>query len=126
MVCVIVAHNAGFDVPFLVSEIEKYESKAPKGVVLDTLSLARKVYPGLPNYKLGTLVQHLGIPATNFHRAEEDASYCGKLFYKMMTKMSGTNVMPPLDNLIQLTGKPEMRFPQIVKQPKQLDMFDLI
>ncbi|MEZ4873842.1 MAG: 3'-5' exonuclease [Bdellovibrionales bacterium] len=123
---VIVAHNAGFDVPFLTSEIEKFETSAPKGLVLDTLSLARKVYPGLPNYKLGTLVHHLGIPTTNFHRAEEDASYCGKLFFQMMTKMTGTNQMPPLDNLIQLTGKPEMRFPQISKQPKQLDMFDLI
>ena len=124
--CVVVAHNAGFDVPFLVSEIEKHEAKAPRGVVLDTLALARKVYPGLPNYKLGTLVQHLGIPATNFHRAEEDASYCGKLFFQMMNKMTGSDQMPPIENLIQLTGKPEMRFPQIVKQPKQLDMFDLI
>lgn len=123
---IIVAHNSGFDVPFLASEIEKYESVAPTGVVLDTLALSRKIYPGLPNYKLGTLVQHLGILVTQFHRAEEDASYCGQLFYKMMSKMTGTNEMPPIDNLIQLTGKPECRFPQIEKQPKQLSMFDIL
>lgn len=123
---IIVAHNAGFDVPFLAAEIEKHETAAPRGDVLDTLALAKKIYPGLPNYKLGTLVQHLGIPTTNFHRAEEDASYCGKLFYKMMYKMTGTQEMPPVDNLIQLSGKGKMGFPQIEKQPKQLSMFDMI
>ena len=29
---------------------------------------------------------------------------------------------PPIDNLIALTGKVEMRFPQIERQPKQLDL----
>ena len=124
--CVVVAHNAGFDVPFLAADIEKHETVAPTGVVLDTLALAKKIYPGLPNYKLGTLVQHLGIEATNFHRAEEDASYCGQLFYKMMYKMTGTQQMPPVDNLIQLSGKAKLQFPQIEKQPKQLSMFDML
>lgn len=122
----IVAHNAGFDVPFLSHEIEKNESEAPLGVVLDTLSLSRKIYPGLPNYKLGTLVQHLKINASNFHRAEEDASYCGQLFYKMMFKMTNSNQLPPIENLIQLTGKPKLQFPKVTKQPKQLNMFDLL
>lgn len=123
---ILVAHNAGFDVPFLKAEIEKHESSAPSGVILDTLSLAKKIFPGLPNYKLGTLVQHIKIQTTQFHRAEEDASYCGQLFYKMMHKMTGTQEMPPIDNLIQLTGKPKCVFPQIEKQPKQLSMFDLL
>lgn len=124
--CIVVAHNAGFDVPFLATEIEKHESKSPSGVVLDTLALAKKIYPGLPNYKLGTLVQHLGIEATNFHRAEEDASYCGQLFYQMMYKMTGSQQMPPIENLILLSAKPKLNFPQVEKQPKQLSMFDLI
>lgn len=123
---VVVAHNAGFDVQFLKADIEKFESAAPRGVILDTLALARKVYPGLPNYKLGTLVQHLGIPSTNFHRAEEDASYCGQLFWDMIKKMSaGSPNLPPTENLVQMTGKPELRFPQIEPQPKQLGLFDL-
>ena len=49
---IIVAHNATFDVQFMNSDIKKYESKAPTGVILDTLGMARKVLPGLPNYKL--------------------------------------------------------------------------
>lgn len=121
----IVAHNAAFDAQFLTADIKKHETSAPKGLILDTLPLARKVYPGLANYKLGTLVQHLGIPTTNFHRAEEDAAYCGQLFHKMITRLSPNGVPVTLATLISLTGKPEQRFPQIEKSPKQLGLMDL-
>ena len=82
----IIAHNAAFDVQFLTADINKYESPAPKGIVLDTLAIAKKVIPGLANYKLGTLVQHFEIKSTDFHRAEEDASYTGQLFWKLIQK----------------------------------------
>ena len=123
---VMVAHNANFDFQFLVSDIVRLEAPAPRGVVLDTCNIARKVIPGLPNYKLGTLVQHLNIPASNFHRAEEDASYCGHLFNFMIKKMTGGLEWPPIENLIMLSGKQELRFPQIIPKPKQLGLFDLI
>lgn len=122
----LVAHNAAFDTQFLTKDIEKFESKAPSGLILDSLPIARKVFPGLANYKLGTLIQHLEIPGSGFHRAEEDASFCGKMFIKMMEKMTGSVItMPPLENLVTLTGKPESRFPQIIPQPKQLNLLDL-
>ncbi len=121
----LVAHNAAFDTQFLTKDIEKFEAKAPKGVILDSLPLARKVFPGLANYKLGTLVQHLNIPGSGFHRAEEDASFCGRVFLKVIEKMTGSHsVLPPIENLIALTGKPESRFPQIIPQPKQLNLLD--
>ncbi len=119
----IVAHNAPFDVQFLSADIKKFESPAPKGIVLDTLPIARKIFPGLANYKLGTLVQHLNIPASNFHRAEEDASYCGYLFWKMILKISSTGDVP-LENLIALTGKNKSYFPQIERRHKQLSLLD--
>lgn len=120
-----VAHNAAFDAQFLTADIKKHETSAPRGVILDTLPIARKVYPGLANYKLGTLVQHLGIVSTNFHRAEEDASYCGQLFHKMIVRLSPNGVEPTISTLVGLTGKPEQRFPQIEKRPKQLGLLDL-
>lgn len=118
-----IAHNAPFDSQFLTSDIKKFETPAPRGIILDTLPIARKVFPGLPNYKLGTLVQHLKIPTTDFHRAEEDATYCGHLFYQMVKRISIGGQPPQIANLIALTGKPESRFPQIVRQPKQMDFF---
>lgn len=120
---IMVAHNAPFDSQFLTSDIKKFESSAPKGVILDTLPISRKVFPGLPNYKLGTLVQHLKIPTTEFHRAEEDATYCGHLFLNLVKRISIGGQAPQIANLIALTGKPESRFPQIVRQAKQLDLF---
>lgn len=122
---ILVAHNANFDYQFLTSDIVRHEAPAPRGVVLDTCNIARKVIPGLPNYKLGTLVAHLEIPSTGFHRAEEDAQYCGQLFIKLIEKMSGGLHLPPIENLIALSGKTELRFPQITPKPKQLGLFDL-
>lgn len=120
---VLVAHNAPFDAQFLTADIKRHESSAPRGLILDTLPIARKVFPGLPNYKLGTLIQHLKIPTTDFHRAEEDASYCGHLFFQMIKRISIGGQAPQVGNLVALTGKPELRFPQIVRQPKQMDLF---
>lgn len=122
----LVAHNANFDFQFLLSDIVRLEAPAPKGVVLDTCNIARKMMPGLPNYKLGTLVQHLNIPSTQFHRAEEDAHYCGTLFIKLIQKMTGGLHLPPIENLVALSGKIELRFPQITPKPKQLGLFDLV
>lgn len=119
----VVAHNAPFDAQFLTADIKKFETVAPRGIILDTLPIARKVFPGLPNYKLGTLVQHLKIPSSEFHRAEEDATYCGKLFLELVKRISINGQAPAIENLIALTGKPKSMFPQIERQPKQMDLF---
>lgn len=121
---VVVAHNANFDFQFLQSDIQKFESKAPKGFVLDTLALSRKAIPGLMNYKLGTIVQHLKINTEVFHRAQHDATYCGHLFKNIIERMTVNGQMPTLETLIQMSGKP-LKFPQIVRTHKQLDLLSL-
>lgn len=123
---IMVAHNAPFDTQFLISDVKKFESPAPKGLVIDTLTISRKVFPGLANYKLGTLVQHLKIPSSDFHRAEEDATYAGKLFVELIKRISINGQPPNVQNLVALTGKPELRFPQITRQPKQMDFFSML
>ncbi len=121
----LVAHNAPFDSQFLTQDIKKHEAPAPRGIILDTLPISRKVFPGLANYKLGTLIQHLKIPSGNFHRAEEDANYCGLLFLELLKRISVGSQTPQIENLVALTGKLESRFPQIIRQPKQLDFLNL-
>ncbi len=121
-----VAHNAPFDAQFLIADYKKHEFSTPAGIILDTLPIARKIFPGLPNYKLGTLVQHLKIPATDFHRAEEDATYCGKLFMEMYKRISVGGQPPAIENLVALTGKPLFKFPVIEKKPKQMDLFGML
>ncbi len=122
---ILVAHNAPFDMQFILADYKRHELPTPRGLILDTLPIARKVFPGLANYKLGTLVQHLKIPTTGFHRAEEDASYAGLLFIELTKRIMVNGQPPAVSNLVALTGKLEQRFPVIEKKPKQLDLMSL-
>lgn len=117
-----VAHNASFDTQFLTADIKRHEMCAPSGLVLDTLPISRKVFPGLPNYKLNTLVQHLKLVNDNAHRAQADAIVCGQLFMEMLKRISVAGKSPNLEQLVNLTGRPELKFPKIVRQPQQLDL----
>jgi len=51
---------------------------------MDTLEIAKKKIGGLKNYKLGTIVDHLGIVLENAHRAVNDATATAKVFIKLM------------------------------------------
>ncbi len=119
----LVAHNAPFDYKFLLEDVNLHRAAAPKGLVLDTLPLARQVFPGLINYKLGTLVRHFNFPSGTFHRAEEDSSYCGLLFAKIYETLQMRGEPCSETDLAKLCGKGEVRFPQFAAQPDQLDLF---
>jgi DNA polymerase-3 subunit epsilon len=119
----LVAHNAPFDFKFLCEDVKLHCAAAPKGVVLDTLPLTRKIFPGLPNYKLGTLVRRFGFPSGTFHRAEEDSAYCGLLFAKIVQTLQQRSEPCSVADLVRMTGKEEVRFPQLAPQPAQLDLF---
>ncbi len=122
---IMVAHNAPFDFQFVLHDVKRLESAAPRGLVLDTCALARKVFPGLINYKLGTLVQHLKFPTGVFHRAQEDATYCGQLFSETLKKLTQNGQPPAIETLINLQGGKPLKFPVIERQPKQLDLLSL-
>ena len=119
----LVAHNASFDFKFLLDDVMRYKSKAPKGFVLDTLSLSRKVFPGIPNYKLWTLVRYFNFPSGTFHRAEEDSSYCGLLFAKIIETLEKRKESNSLEDLVRLIGKEKLLFPVFDKESDQLDLF---
>lgn len=124
---VLIAHNAVFDHGFLTADYVRHEIRTPRGLILDSYPMAKKVFPGLANYKLVTLVQHLQIDNNGFHRAEGDATCCARLLLKMIERITGSPLnWPPLPNLLALTGKAELRFPHIEPQPKQLNLLDLL
>lgn len=118
----LVAHNAPFDTQFLIADFQRHEISTPAGVILDTLPIARKVLPGLANYKLSTIVQYLKLQAGQFHRAEQDAVSCGQVFLELVKRISVGGQAPQLMHLVALTGKPEGRFPLVERQPKQLSL----
>lgn len=77
----IVAHNANFDYKF----IQNYSNYSfSKNKVIDTVPIGRKLYPELPNHKLGTIARHIGITEDGFHRAEFDCECCAKIYMEYL------------------------------------------
>lgn len=76
---IMVAHNAPFDMAFLREEYARLGTIFAPPVVLDTVSLARRILPGLSQYKLTSLCQHLHI-RPGMHRAVGDALATAELF----------------------------------------------
>lgn len=68
------AHNASFDEKFLKAEGERLGRRCGHAHLVCSLKLSRRVFPGLPSYKLGNLSSQLGIRFRSAaHRAEADA-----------------------------------------------------
>jgi DNA polymerase-3 subunit alpha (Gram-positive type) len=80
---ILVAHNAEFDVGFLGQCALRLGMPAWTQPVIDTLALARALYPGEKNYRLKTLTQKFNVELINHHRALADAEATAKVFAYM-------------------------------------------
>lgn len=116
----LVAHNAPFDYKFIAAVVKKHGLPAPAGAVLDTLAMVKKLKTDLISYRLGSVCKAMGVKCGDFHRAKEDATYCGKLFIKLVEKAFG-RAEPELERLAAMSGG-ALRFPQIRPQAKQLSL----
>lgn len=81
---VLVAHNAAFDMGFLNTGYQKISLGKAKNPVIDTLELARFLYPQFKNHRLNTLAKRFDIELTQHHRAIYDAEATGYLLLKML------------------------------------------
>lgn len=78
---VFVAHNARFDVRMLGNELSRVGAALPGAPVVCTLGLSRRAVPGAPDYRLETLVGHLGLDVPGrLHNALPDAYAAMRLF----------------------------------------------
>ena len=81
--CVMVAHNAEFDMSFIINNAEKMGIEfAP--TYIDTVLLSQFLIPALHNYKLDTLTKHLNVVLDNHHRAVDDAEATAHIFLKLV------------------------------------------
>ena len=80
---VLVAHNASFDIGFLKNVAKNLGYKFDYTYV-DTLPLARKLYPELKKHKLGKIAEHLKIKVEVAHRALDDVDTTVKILKEMM------------------------------------------
>lgn len=88
-----VAHNASFDTGFLKVHYPKNHVGVFDSSVIDTLELARALYPDLKNHRLNTLCKRFEIDLTQHHRAIYDAEATGYLFLKMLKEVEALGVL---------------------------------
>ncbi|MHC0037166.1 PolC-type DNA polymerase III [Pseudoneobacillus sp. C159] len=81
---VFVAHNASFDMGFLNVGYKRLGMEKVKNPVIDTLELARYLYPEMKNHRLNTLAKKFDVELTQHHRAIYDAEATGYLLLKML------------------------------------------
>lgn len=85
---VLIAHNAPFDTNFLNHEISRvYPGHRMINAHLCTVTLSRHVIPGLTNYRLGTIADHLSIPILARHRAGSDALATAEIFLHLLDRL---------------------------------------
>ena len=82
---VLVAHNAKFDMGFLYSACERLNIEI-NNCYLDTLEMARSLYPDLNNHKLDTMAKEAGVSLTGHHRAVNDAEALYGIFLVLLEK----------------------------------------
>jgi DNA polymerase III subunit epsilon len=85
---VLVAHDAQFDVRFLNHELARiFPGQRMANPQLCTVTLSRRVVPGLLNYRLHTVAEHFSVPIYNRHRAAGDARATAEIFLHMLARL---------------------------------------
>ncbi|APU23073.1 exonuclease, DNA polymerase III, epsilon subunit family [Actinoalloteichus sp. GBA129-24] len=92
--CVLVAHNAPFDVGFLRAAAEELGHPWPKPTVLCTVRLARRVLrrDEAPNVKLASLARLFRSPTTPSHRALTDARATVDVLHGLLERVGPVGV----------------------------------
>ncbi|POM24149.1 UvrABC system protein C [Actinomadura rubteroloni] len=92
--CVLVAHNAPFDIGFLKAACAERERPWPGFPVVDTVDLARRVLTRdeVPNCKLETLARHFRAATTPNHRALDDARATVDVLHGLIERLGSFGV----------------------------------
>jgi DNA polymerase-3 subunit alpha (Gram-positive type) len=89
---VLVAHNAEFDLGFITVCAARVGMPEWTNPVLDTLPLARRLYPNERNHRLKTLTQKFNVELVNHHRALDDTVATAKVFQHMLKDLKDRGI----------------------------------
>jgi len=99
-----IAHNARFDHGFLKSEFKRVGMPF-RPVVLCTVKLSRRLYPGFSRHNLDTLIERHRLEVSERHRALGDA----RLIWQFWQKIHATEPVDLIDAAIKkLTAQPSL------------------
>ena len=89
--CILVAHNAGFDVSFIE------ENCLRQGIPfdytsVDTVGISRMLQPGLKKHTLDAICKAMGVSLESHHRAVDDAGATAEIFVKYLDMLREENV----------------------------------
>ena len=84
--CILVAHNAEFDVNFVKEKCRELGNEI-KPVYIDTLPLARVQLPGHSKFTLDAVAKALKVELGHHHRAVDDAECTALIFVKMLEQL---------------------------------------
>ena len=108
--CVLVAHNASFDISFIRENAERQQLPFDYTYV-DTVGIARVLLPHQAKHTLDAVCKSLGISLENHHRAVDDAEATAEIFIKLSDKLLKDDV----DTLAKVNSLGDSN-PDIVKK----------
>ncbi|MDP4104735.1 MAG: ATP-dependent DNA helicase DinG [Bacillota bacterium] len=98
-----VAHNVLFDLSFLQEELIQSGYEGFFGSIIDTVELARILYPTADGYKLSDLAIQEGLQHDRPHQADSDAEVTAELLLIFLERASQLP-RKTLNQLVQLSG----------------------
>jgi len=107
---VLVAHNANFDMSFIMENAQRLLIKK-KFTYVDTLGIARILLPKQAKHTLDAVAKTLGISLENHHRAVDDAECTAEIFVKFISMLREKGA----DTLAKINAMGESS-PDIVKR----------
>ena len=116
---VIVAHNAPFDLEFLHAELALASLPPLLVPVIDTLAIARRLFPRRQSHSLAALATALGSPPPS-HRAMDDVLALRAVFADMTTHLATLGITE-LGDILRFTrglrpGDPEPIIPSVITE----------
>lgn len=83
---ILVAHNAGFDMSFVIENAKSLGIDTVFTYV-DTVTLARVLLPNHAKYTLDAVAKILGVSLENHHRAVDDAAATAEIFVRFLSML---------------------------------------
>ncbi len=108
----LVAHNAGFDAGFLEIGLG---IKIPRAHIVDTIELAKILYPNFSSYSLKNLVRQFNLKGTPSHRAMADTEALEQLFFYLVRQAQSLPIKL-LSGIVQCLGDEQQGLSRLFQQ----------